>query len=196
MPENQSSSIVQKPNSKFSPDALRRPQDFEAKAGVEKLIRTVPVRKPDKQWFVQTHPDDAYRLETQVIELKEEREVYVLSPELRIELFDETVGVLLQTSINRRGVVFLWPIKLPNPEGRTNEWNRSSMEATEIARERWVRVQSNMSLGAYECFAAKGELPDPEWPDLTMERILELAFRDRYIEDMGHPVVQDLLGRR
>src|SRR5262245_39194459 len=51
----------------FNLDALRLSQDFASAVGVRKLITTVPVRKPSKEWFVRTHPDAAYRLPTAVL---------------------------------------------------------------------------------------------------------------------------------
>jgi hypothetical protein len=54
----------------FDPARLRLSQDFSAAIGVKKLLTTVPVRKPSKEWFVRCHPDPAYRIETFVIELK------------------------------------------------------------------------------------------------------------------------------
>ena len=54
----------------FDPINLRLSQDFSASIGVKKALLTVPVRKPEKSWFVRTHPDPAYRLQTAVIELK------------------------------------------------------------------------------------------------------------------------------
>src|SRR5262249_35861443 len=70
----------------FDPAALRLSQRFTAAAGVKRALISVPVRKPDKSWFVRTHPDPAYRLETAVIELKEAREVYLVAKALWAEL--------------------------------------------------------------------------------------------------------------
>ena len=39
----------------------------------------------------------------------------------------------LYTTITRQGVVSLWPIRLPLPDGRYNEWHRSAAEAAELA---------------------------------------------------------------
>ena len=55
-------------------ERLRLSQDFPNKVGVKKAIITVPVRKPDRQWFVRVHADEAWRLETAVLELRDERE--------------------------------------------------------------------------------------------------------------------------
>ena len=74
----------------FDLDSLRLSQDFASAVGVKRLIKTVPVKKPSKEWFVRTHPDPAYRLQTAVLELKEDRETYLVSPGLWPELAAET----------------------------------------------------------------------------------------------------------
>jgi hypothetical protein len=45
----------------FDLENLRLPQNFSETAGVKKLLRTVPVRRPNKQDFVRVHPDESYR---------------------------------------------------------------------------------------------------------------------------------------
>ena len=85
-------------------------------------------------------------------------------------------------------------MKLPGPDGKYNEWHRSSAEAAEIAMRKWVRLTANMSLGAYEVFEATGDLPEPTWPDLPFQEILKIAFRDHIIDSVDHPVVQRLRG--
>jgi hypothetical protein len=56
----------------FDPIRLRLSQDFQSMVGVRKVLVTVPVRKPDRQWFVRIHPEESWRLETAVLEVKEE----------------------------------------------------------------------------------------------------------------------------
>ena len=46
----------------FDPASLRLTSDFSASIGVKKALLSVPVRKPDKSWFVRVHPSDEYRL--------------------------------------------------------------------------------------------------------------------------------------
>ncbi len=180
----------------FDPARLRLSQDFAASVLVKKALLTVPCRKPDKSWFVQTHPDPAYRIETAVLELKEDRETYLIDPALWPSLAAEsTFGPrALVTAVNRQGVVFLWPIRLPGADGKLDEWSRSALEAAELARGCWVRVQSNMSLGAYEVCQAQGDLPDPTWPEASFAELLRIAFRDRYVADLAHPVLRKLRG--
>jgi hypothetical protein len=179
----------------FSPERLRLSQDFGAAAGVRKLLTTVPVRKPSREWFVRTHPDEAYRLQTAVLELKEDREVYLVDRPLWAALATEATFSprLLVVAINRQGVLFVWPVRLPGPDGKIDDWSRSALEAVNLARESWVRVSANMSLGAYDLAVASHQTA-PEWPDLSMGEILKVAFRDRFIRDPDHPVLRRLRG--
>lgn len=180
----------------FDPAALRLSQDFMAAAGVKKLLTTVPVRKSNREWFVRTHPDPEYRLSTCVVELKEDQETYLVEQPLWSELAAESTFSprMLITSINRQGVLFLWPIRLPGADGRTDSWSRSAMDAAQRASESWIRVQANMSLGAYEIYEATGEWGDPTWPDMPFREILKIAFRDKLISDLDHAVLRRLRG--
>jgi hypothetical protein len=98
----------------------------------------------------------------------------------------------IYTAINRQGVVFLWPVPLPTPDGRVLEWHRSQAEAASLAS--WVRVQANMSLGAYEIIEAPASIPDPEWPDLPFQELLRIGFKDKLVDRLDHPVVKRLRG--
>ena len=180
----------------FDPAALRLDQSFADTVGVKKHTTTVPVRKPNRQDFVRVHPDPEYRLTpAAIIEVKEDREIYLVTPDMAQELPGEFAAATLFTTINRQGVLHLWPVKLPGPDGKHNEWHRSAAEAAELAMKRWIRLTANMSLGAYEVFEATGDLPEPEWPDIPFPEILKIAFRDRIVDRADHPLVQRLRGQ-
>jgi hypothetical protein len=182
------------PDDPFDLSKLRLSQDFVETAGVKKLLTTVPVRKPNPQDFVRVHPDPGYRMELAVIELKDDREIFLLPPSIAQELPGEFVMVTLYTTINRQGVVHLWPVRLPASDGRINEWHRSAAEAAELAMTRWLRVKANMSLGAYEMFEAASTIPDPKWPELSFQELLRIAFRDRLVSNLDHPIIKRLRG--
>jgi hypothetical protein len=173
---------------------LRLSQDFIESAGVKKLLTTVPVRKPSSQDYVRVNADPNYRMVFAAIELKDDREIYLLVPQIAQQLPGECVSLQFYTAINRQGVVHLWPARLPASDGRINEWHRSAMEAAERAMTRWVRVKANMSLGAYEVFEAASSIPDPTWPEYSFHQLLEIAFRDRLIKSLDHPVIKRLRG--
>ena len=176
-------------------NAIRLSQDFAEQLGVRKVRTTVPVRKPNRQSFVRTHPDPNYRIQTAVLELKEVRETYLIGPDVRDELAPEIVPKMLITTIDRQGVIFLWPIALPDASGRHNPWHQSALAAADRAERAWVRVAANMHLGAYEVFEASADLGEPEWPEEPFEALIELAFRDHFIQSMDHPAVRQLRGQ-
>ena len=175
-------------------EKLRLSQNYQELIGVKKALLTVPVRKPDRQEFFRVNPDKDRCLETAILELRDDRESYLVDPEFWSELSGEIIPKILFTTINRQGVLRLWPIRLPGEDGRLDAWNQSALEAAEIAKKKWIRLASKISLGAYEVFEASGDLPEPEWPDVSFQKILEIAFKDHFISSMDHPVIGRLRG--
>jgi hypothetical protein len=175
-------------------DALRVSQEFAEGLGVEPVVADCPVRKPDKAAWIRTHPDPSYSIETLILELREERESYLVSPRLHSALIAEPTVTrqLLTTAITRQGRLFLWPLKLPGPDGRSNPWNDAAAEGARRARTKWVRIASDMAYGSYRIWEASADLGEPKWPKLAFSEILKLAFADRFIRDLDHPVVRRL----
>ena len=101
----------------------------------------------------------------------------------------------LYTTIDRRNVITLWPVRLPDENGRLDDWNRSAHEAAQLGTEQWVRMSADMALGAYRIDVAIGAFPDPAWPtDVTFQDLLTIAFKGKMIEDLDHPVLRRLRG--
>lgn len=183
-----------KVKNQFDPAQLKLSQNFTEHTSVKKLLTTIPVRKPNKQDFIRVHPDPEFRLETAVLEFKEERETYLVAQELWSELPSELTPKVLFVAMNRQKVLFIWPVRLPGEDGRHDEWNASALEAAKIAEQHWVRVSANMSLGAYDIAQASVDLLEPEWPDYTLSQILEIAFKGRFIKDLNHLALRRLRG--
>jgi len=180
----------------FNLENLRLSQNFGELVGVKKLLTTVPVRKPGKQDFFRVRPGVDWSVDTAVLELKEDRgETYLVAPALWPELPGELVPKRLFTTINRQGVVAIWPVRLPGEDGRQDNWSRSALEAADLGQRNWIRLVANMSLGGYEIFrATRDDLPEPIWPDLTFQEILKIAFQDRLIQTLDHAVILRLKG--
>ena len=178
----------------FDLTKLRLDQSFAETAGVKKLLTTVPVRKPNRQDFIRVHEGENYRMDAALIEFREDRETYLVAPYIARELSGEYVLATIYTAINRQGVPFLWPVRLPTPDGRVNEWHHSARQGAALAMRRWIRVKPNMSLGAYELYEAEAAIPDPEWPDLPFQELVRIAFKDRLIDRLDHPAIKRLRG--
>jgi hypothetical protein len=178
----------------FAPENLRINLNIAEGAGVKKMIVTIPVRKPHDQEFFRVRPEPGFHLPAAVIKLKDERETFLVTPETARAIPGEFVYSTVYTLINRQGNLLLWPIPLPDAKGRQLEWHRSATEAVERAMTKWLRIKANTNIGAYDIFEATANIPDPEWPDLTFERMLEIAFRDRLVNNINHRVLQQLRG--
>jgi hypothetical protein len=181
----------------FDVMSLRLDQSFVEGSAVKQVLSIIPLDKPNSQDFFRVHPGEDYRLSpTGVIELKDEREKYIVAPSLAEELRSEMTPCMLLTTVNRQRVVRLWPAKLAMKDGRSSAWHTSALQAANIAQERWVRLQANQSLGAYEIHEALAPIPEPEWPALTFNQLFEIAVvkPGRLIASLDHPVVKRLRG--
>ena len=187
------------PPDPFNLDGLRLDQNFVKSAGVKKLLIKVPVQKPDPQSFIRVHPDEKYRMALAVIMLKEDSETFLLTPNIARELPGEFVMVMMYTAITRQGTLFLWPVRLPDADGKINEWHRSAAHAAGIAMKQWVRVKSNKAIRGYDLIVPdpdrESPIPDPDLAGLiTFQEILRIAFRDGLVDRLDHAVVKRLRG--
>jgi hypothetical protein len=58
-----------------------------------------------------------------------------------------------------------------------------------------VRVTSNFNLGAYEVYEASADIPEPKWPEADFRTLIQIAFRERYIDSIDHTVIRRLRGK-
>lgn len=180
----------------FDPATLRLSQDFASTVGVKKVLTNVPCRKPNRQEFVRVRAGAEWRLDTAVFEDSLDREVYLVANDMIPELAGEVRPICLRLAISKQGNLFLWPCKLPGPDGRSNHWHESAAEAATHAEKRWVRVSANMSAGMYDLAKATGDLLEPTWPDISFRDVIKLCFRDRLIDSHDHPLLKQLRGEK
>lgn len=182
----------------FDPDQLRLSQDFGASLGIEKVLTSVPVRKPSKEAWIQVHPDDNFHLRTFVIDLKDEGEIYLVDQLLWPNLQGEATFSRrhLFTTVTRQGKAFIWPIRLPGPNGKINSWNADALQAAEMARGKWIRISANMETKAYDVVVAPNQLQLqlPQWPKESFRELFQIAFKDKFIDSMDHIVLRKLRG--
>lgn len=179
----------------FSLDNLRLSQDFDNVVGVQRMLITVPVRKPTRQEFIRVRSGPEWQLDTALLHFKEDSETYLVAPDLWSEIYDDMALRRLMLAITRRGTLFIWPLKLPASDGRLDAWSSSALRAAEMAETSWVKLQANRDLGAYDVYQGSDDLPAPEWPDYSFQEILNVAFRDFRIMDLEHPAIKRLHGK-
>ncbi len=191
---NDTSSV--KNDDPFNLENLKLKQNFDETVGVKKHLTTVPIRRPNRQEFFRIRSGSEWFIDTALLEIKDESETYLVAPKLWPDMSDEIIYKRLVVTLNRQGVLALWPLKLPLSDGRLDNWSRSALVASEKAEKNWIKLQSNRSLGAYDIYVGADGLPDPEWPeDYTFQEILDIAFRDYKITDLEHPVIRRLRGK-
>lgn len=160
-----------------------------------KLILHVPVTKAAKQRYVRVHRDKGYHFECALLNLEGEDRPFLLSPEIAQTIAKDAKRAILKLAIDRQGNIFLWPVPPIPEDGNDNPWNQSQREVAELAEQYWVRLTSNRSVGCYEPIVAQGDIPEPVWPELTMDEILTIAFGSTHvIMDHEHPALQKLWG--
>lgn len=175
--------------------AFALPSGRESVVAAEKLITQVPVKKPSREWWVRTSPDLETWRAWPVLELKEDGDTYLVHETLHAELVGEPafVAVRLVPAVTDNGVPFFWPVRLPDSSGKINSWHESAARAAEIARENWVRLVADRTLGGYQVFTASFER-QPQWPKQTQAELLKIAFQGRLLESTDHPVIKRLKG--
>jgi hypothetical protein len=179
----------------FNLDALRLKQDFNETLGVKKMLTRVPVRKPNKTDFFRVRPGEKYRADFGIVELKETQETFLVMSDMMQEpgVYELVQPARIVTYINRQGIIGLWPLKLER-DGKLNPWHGSALDAAQLAEKQWISLRADMSLGAYQVFAATGELPEPEWPEQTFSELVRLGFKEMIVDKPDHPLIQQLTG--
>ena len=181
----------------FDVGRLRLPADDESALGVRELIVSIPYRKPSKEQFVRVHRDPAYRCTGGLIELKDDdSESYWVDPTLWPHLADEpTFGRrLVVTAITRQGAPFLWGLRLPGNDGKTPDWVTIPLEAAKAAETRWTKLYWDQSQRRHRIKVSEHLDDEPQWPEQTFPELLRLAFKDRAVTTLDHPILKRLRG--
>jgi hypothetical protein len=184
------------PPNPFDPASLRISDAIATGGGAEKLLLVLNVQKPSKQAFVRVSPDTKLRIRIALLELKEERETYAVTPAVAEAVPGEVKFYELRLAVTQQGTPFLWPVPLPPAERADNSWNVTARAAADLAETKWVRLTANMSAQCYDVHVAQSAAAEPVWPDKTLQELLAIAFGNgRLIDNLEHPVIRRLLGR-
>ena len=180
-------------NDGFDFSKFRVSEDVASKLGVVKQV-VIKIRKPRAQEFVRVHSSEDFQFDTFLLELEEDGNTYLIDPGIKDYLANEISLRRLVTAITRDNEIFLWPLKLAAANGKYNTWNNSTLEAAESAKDKWTRISSNKQEGRYDVHTAAADLLDPRWPEMLFNEILNIAFKDKIIDTLEHPVIKKLKG--
>ena len=93
-------------------------------------------------------------------------------------------------AIDRQGELRLWPLRLPGPDGREDDWMSSALAIAEQAKHQWVRLVAGGN--GYTSLTTSADIPEPIWPNKNLDELLDLAFKKRRIASESDPVLRRL----
>ena len=172
-------------------------EDFAPQAVLANVVLTT---RPSREAFFRVHPDPRYTAMVYILRLKDSGDadgVYIVTPKSSIVHAAQLQGMIrpaqLFLCITRTGSLFLLAARIPGPDGRRDGWMDGMLAAVDLAKTKWVRLNSGD--GGYKPWAAEVPIPEPEWPPVPFERILAIAAAGKVISSADHPVVLGLLGK-
>ena len=104
LPAEETATKPAPPAMDFDLENYKLTQDYASLVDVKKIITTVPVKKPEKLWFIRVHP--TWQFETALLEDSEDRSSYLVQPSLWPDLGPELSRKVLFAAINTQGVFF------------------------------------------------------------------------------------------
>jgi hypothetical protein len=168
--------------------------DLPGSSNVPAGIVSLSVGKIPRREFFRTHPE--HRVTLQLIDHAAglDVEYHAVAPEMMPELISigiDPVPHAVYQILTADGASRLVPVRQADIDGSQNEWNRTKEVALVRAMTAWVRVVTDKANSRYRVFTAPdGRFPEPLWPDLTLAKIIRLAFKDRgrLIDTPEHPL--------
>ena len=175
-------------------EAIALPLNFSDLAAVKTDV-AVKIQKPPKQTWFSPHADQKSWKQFATIEDQNDfKAMYVLSPATTADLEkSEWARRILVPCITRQGAIFLWPVRVPDDDGKLDSWSRSALEIVTTAGDEWIRISANHEAQGYVTSKPVTPLPAPVWPD-DISGIIKKAIVQRLISSKNHPLLKHLRG--
>jgi hypothetical protein len=173
--------------------ALGRPID-EIIAS-EKLLTSLPVRKPKRDEWIRIHMEISARVH--IYEARDENTFYIVLPGVVEPLQDVVRYVQLSLAVNYSGGVFVWPVTVPT-ERKPHRAHITAFAAVEKAAREWIRI--SWGKDEYDVYRRSSAKIEPAWPEeitnaSEMLRFAAKAGGIEIIDSLDHPVVRAFQGR-
>jgi hypothetical protein len=91
------------PHDPYDPQRLRLTTNFGEALAVKQHLITVPMRKPDRHWWIRTHPDHDF----EAFVLEDNGDVYIVEPSIAELCPQEVVPKRLYLAVNTTKTAFL-----------------------------------------------------------------------------------------
>ena len=182
---------------KIDLERVRAKADQQIDLGVTTEYTLIPIRNPKPDEFFMCMADEEYSMDANILSLKTDNEWYLIDPDILpdIQLESQLKVMTIYMCVTMSSTPFVTCIPQPDEMGKINSWHESGHRTMEEAKQCWVRRQADRSNGGYIITKAmNAKLPDPKWPTMTLNEIIDRAFDKYYINDIKDPVLQRLRG--
>ncbi len=165
--------------------------------GAEEMLSAVSVRKPPAEEYIRVHPNREMTISVALHESREgyTSEYYIIMPKM-LSTLNSLRGAFyaqLYVTVTRSGNTMLWPVKLPTG-GAGNPWYESALHGAELAKANWIRIFADAGQKQYRVMKALSDIDGPKFPGKPMNELLEIAFKNRVIDNDDHPICRKLRG--
>jgi hypothetical protein len=167
----------------------------------ERILTSLPVRKPRRDEFVRCHAD--LRVSVNIYPDKVNNITYLVGPDALAAMEDVGGGVrrcMVTLTGNYGGSFFAWEVPVPT-DSRVNRWASTAFQGSEEATKGWIRVCADMSAGEYVLHRrVLNDAKVPTWPDEVedVSDLLRLAYGagggGDVIDSPDHEVLKRLRG--
>ena len=184
---------------KIDLERVRARADQSIDLGVTTEYTVIPIRNPKPDEFFRCMPDEDYSMDAHILSLKTENEWYLIDPDIlpEIQLESQLRVMTLYVCVTMNSTPFVTCIPQADEMGKINSWHTSGHITMEEAKQCWVRRQADKANGGYVITKAmNAKLPDPKWPTMTLNEIIDRAFDKYYISDIKDSVLQRLRGEK
>jgi hypothetical protein len=166
---------------------------MEEFTNAEEGTSTVECRRPPKGIFFTVRPETDrpwQDREFYFVLVLEGRDPLVVAPDIAKEKSDEDTirPILLVRYVTMAGEEGLWPVKLDQPEGKTNRWNKSALTILELAGKKWVRIVSAKKEYRYQVSKRDFEKTPPRFSSRSFKELIDEAFKDRVVASLDHEI--------
>jgi hypothetical protein len=177
-------------------EAFRVDQDFAQHIQTVKKPISIPVGRPHNQEWICFHPNKSWRIVVNLLEDRINRRFYLVARHLFPEVMSDLRPKLLVAYAVRRDSSWgLWPIRVKGERGDLDSYSESLHGILGQYSGQWIRVLTDQPGGVYVPVVTENvEAPVPRWPDGGFQYLFQLAFKNRVINGLDHPILRGLRG--
>ncbi len=179
----------------LTPDALKLDVAHHQLAVNASEQSMIPLGAPNKQLFFRVA--SALSMLVCLLDWKADGFSYLLTQTVQRAISEADVKfVKLYVWVDRRDNVGVWAVGVPYSDGTNYDAWKSGHKVCERAKTEWVKKRWNRQMGVYDIVTLHPsvEAPKPNFPELTMEEVVERVFEGRIIDSVDHPIIRELQG--